>query len=88
MVSSFGFLLPMPCPTLKQFLVLAQKKGFILEGICERDTGKKKKKKTPSQIPHSKGKEGFSRQVCIFFFHLFLLFKASMYPKRAVGLAC
>ena len=53
-----------------------------------KETQEKKKKKTPSQIPHSKGKEGFSRQVCIFFFHLFLLFKASMYPKRAVGLAC
>ena len=78
MVSSFGFLLPMPCPTLKQFLVLAQKKGCILEGICEIDTGKKKKKKHPHKSPIAKEKKAFQGKCVSFFFHLFLLFKASM----------
>lgn len=57
MVTSSGFLLLIPCPTLKQFLVLAQKKGCILEDICEIDTEKKKEK--PSQSPTAKEKKTF-----------------------------
>lgn len=71
MVTSFGFLLLIPCPTLKQFLVLAQKKGCILEDICEIDT-EKKKKKNPHNPPQQRKRR---------------LFKASVYPKKAVGLA-
>lgn len=70
MVTSSGFLLPTPCPALKQFLVLAQKKGCILEGICEIDT--EKKIKNPHNPPSQRKRR---------------LFKASVHPKKAVGLA-
>lgn len=70
MTTSSGFLL-FP-PTLKQFLFLAQNKGCILEGIHEINRHRKKKNNT-SQIPHGKGEEDISRQVCT--------------PKGAIGLA-